>query len=116
MFLNMDNHAIVNRAELTEAFEPPKMKRAPKGATSSIPQTTIIRGVSNILVVEGAFLEKTFHIKGKWKSTIEVNTRETYDLLKKKLPKSDEIAIFINDKGKFVLQVAKLKVSITPVT
>lgn len=109
------DYAIVDRKEFTEAFEPPRMKGLIRATKASIPSTTIIRGIANILIVEGAFLERTFNIEGKWRTEIELPTRNVYDLLKKRLPKSETIEIFINADGQFVIKVENLKVLVKPV-
>lgn len=109
--MNMINHAIANRAELTEAFKPSKV-RGVAGAKSSIPKTSVLRGVGNQLSIEGAFLETILTVDGKWKTEIELVTAEVYELLKKKLPKSEFVTIYINERGKFALQVDKLVVTI----
>lgn len=108
----MMNKAIVNRKDLTAAFEPPKLKGLGRVAKKGIPQTTILKGASNVLVIEGAFLETTLVVEGKWKREIELITTEVYDLLKNKLPKSELITISIDENDKFVMQIDKLVVSI----
>jgi hypothetical protein len=108
------DYAIVDRKEFTEAFQPPRMKGLIRATKAEIPSTTIIRGIANILVVEGAFLERTFNIEGKWRTEIELPTKNVYDLLKKKLPKSETIEVFINAGGEFVIKVENLKVMIKP--
>ena len=111
----MENYAIVNRAEFTLAFEPPKMKRAPAGAKSAIPKTSVLRGLGNQLSIEGAFVETILTVEGKWKTEIELKTTEVYELLKKRLPKSEFVTIYINESGKFAFQIDKLVVTINTV-
>ena len=110
----MDNIATINREKLTEAFKPPRIKSASKFIQKGIPQTTILKGEPNALVIEGPFLSTTIEIEGNWTKEIELKTTEAYDLLKNKLPKSESVTIFLEDR-KFWFQIDKLKVSITPI-
>ena len=108
----MSEYITVKVSELKAAVMLPKMKRAPRGASSSIPKTTILNFEDGSLLVEAPTHTTALIAEGNVQAKAVVDAAQLKKTLEK-LPNTEYIELTVDKQNhKFIMKVAALKVAL----
>ena len=98
----------------TAASQLPKMKRAPRGTSGSIPSDTLLSANADGMMVETAVVSTLVNANRAWMSNVSVDTKKLLELcaaLKKLGASGEEIEISLDERHVwFTFRTTKLSI------